>query len=141
LIIGSYFGLLQFLLLLLHTQMTTGLVAVTLVGLTLGMQSFLDLILLLGTQRGSLLSPNPLQEYCVVVYIVAKIVWTRKQLLDLGMVLTSPVKVYYDNVSATYLTANPVHHDHSKYIAVDYHFVRERVAHDDLVVRHVPTML
>ena len=46
-----------------------------------------------------------------------------------------------DNISATYLTANPVHHERSKHIAVDYHFVREHVTHGDLVVRHVPARL
>ena len=39
------------------------------------------------------------------------------------------------------LTANPVHHDHSKHIIVGYPFVRKRVAYGDLVVRHVHTQL
>ena len=44
-----------------------------------------------------------------------------------------------DNISATYLTANPSHRDCSKYIAVDYHFVRESVAVGDVVVQYVLT--
>ena len=40
-----------------------------------------------------------------------------------------------------YLNANLVHHDRSKHIAVDCHFVREHVAHGDLVVPDVPTKL
>ena len=43
-----------------------------------------------------------------------------------------------DNISATYLTANPSHHDHSNHIVVDYHFVHEQVADDDVVVHYVP---
>ena len=46
-----------------------------------------------------------------------------------------------ENVSATYLTINPVQHGRSKHINIDYHFVRERVAHGDLLVRYVPTQL
>lgn len=32
-------------------------------------------------------------------------------------------------------------HDRSKHITVDYHFVRERVSHGDLVIRYVPMKL
>jgi len=60
-------------------------------------------------------------------------------LADIGIMLSTPTHVMCDNISATYLTANPSHHDHSKHIAVDYHFVRERVAAGDVVVRYVPT--
>ena len=35
--------------------------------------------------------------------------------------------------------ANLIQHDRSKYIAIDYHFVCERVASGDLVVRYILT--
>lgn len=80
-------------------------------------------------------------EYRVVAYIVAETIWIQQLLGELGLVLKSTVKVLCDNVSATYHTVNPVLHDRSKHIAVDYHFVRERVSHGDLVVRYVSTKL
>jgi len=39
------------------------------------------------------------------------------------------------------MSTNPVQHDRSKHIVVDYHFVRERVADRDLVLRYIPTRL
>jgi len=42
--------------------------------------------------------------------------------------------ILFGCISAPYMFANPIHHDRSKHIAVDYHFVRERVAAGDLVV-------
>ena len=39
------------------------------------------------------------------------------------------------------MSANPVQHDRSKHIAVDYHFVRERVADGDLVILYIPTSI
>ena len=67
-------------------------------------------------------------EYHVIACAVAETVWIRKLLQDFGIILTSPVKIYCDNVSAMYFTANPVHHNRSKHIAIDYHFVHKQVA-------------
>ena len=75
----------------------------------------------------------------LVAYIVAETAWIRKLLAEIGIVLSACTRVMCDNISATYLNANPSHHHHSKHIAVDYHFVHERVAHGDVVVRYVPT--
>ncbi|WVZ96931.1 hypothetical protein U9M48_042510, partial [Paspalum notatum var. saurae] len=37
-------------------------------------------------------------------------------------------KLWVDSMGAKYLSSNPVFHDRTKHIEVDYHFVRERVA-------------
>ena len=70
-----------------------------------------------------------------------RLIWLCQLLADLGYFLRRPVTLYCDNVSTTYLTSNPVKHDRSKHIDVDYHFVREMVASGGLRVRHVPTHL
>jgi hypothetical protein len=44
-----------------------------------------------------------------------------------------------DNVSAVYMSSNPVQHQHTKHIEIDLHFVREKVAASDVHVLHVPT--
>ncbi|KAB2613507.1 hypothetical protein D8674_035823 [Pyrus ussuriensis x Pyrus communis] len=45
--------------------------------------------------------------------------------------------IYCDNILAIALSTNPVFHAKSKYIEIDYHFVRERVTRGDLHVHHV----
>jgi len=80
-------------------------------------------------------------EYRAVAYAVTETIWIRKFPADLVLRLSSPTKVYCDNVSASYMTINPVKHDRNKHIAVDYHFVRKRVAHGGLVVRYITTKL
>ena len=64
-----------------------------------------------------------------------------KLLYDLGIILPIPIRLYCDNISATYMSANPIHHDHNKHIPVDYHSVRERVAGADLIVCYIPPSL
>ncbi|XP_021837772.2 uncharacterized mitochondrial protein AtMg00810-like [Spinacia oleracea] len=80
-------------------------------------------------------------KYRVVAYTVQDTLWIRSLLAELRIVIRAPVKLFCDNVSASYLAVNPVQHDRSKHIKIDYHFVRERVAHGDLVVRYVPDEL
>ena len=80
-------------------------------------------------------------KYRAVAYIAQDAIWIRPILAELDVLIKQPVRLYCDNVSASYLTVNPVQHDRSKHISIDYHFVRERVAHRDLQVCYVPTQL
>jgi hypothetical protein len=49
--------------------------------------------------------------------------------------------VYCDNFSTVYLSTNPVQHQRTKHVEIDLHFIRERVAADDVRVLSVPTTL
>jgi hypothetical protein len=47
--------------------------------------------------------------------------------------------VYCDNVSAIYMSSNPVQHRRTKHIEIDIHFVREKVALGEVRVLHMPS--
>jgi hypothetical protein len=49
--------------------------------------------------------------------------------------------VYCDNVSAVYLSVNPVQHRRTKHIEIDIHFVRDMVQVGEVRVLHIPTNL
>jgi hypothetical protein len=53
---------------------------------------------------------------------------------ELGASLPRILILRCDNIGATYLTSNPLFHARSKHIAIDYHFVRDRVAAKQLEV-------
>jgi hypothetical protein len=78
-------------------------------------------------------------EYRGVANAVAECIWLRQLLGELHCAATSATLVYCDNISAVYLSANPVHHRRTKHVELDIHFVRERVALGDIRVLHVPT--
>jgi hypothetical protein len=79
-------------------------------------------------------------EYRAVANGVAEASWLRQLLLELHQPLRRSTLVYCDNVSAVYLSTNPVQHQRTKHVEIDLHFVRERVAVGDIRVLHVPTM-
>jgi hypothetical protein len=47
--------------------------------------------------------------------------------------------VYCDNISAVYMSGNPVQHRRTKHIEIDIHFIREKVALSQVRVLHMPT--
>ncbi|GKE43548.1 ribonuclease H-like domain-containing protein, partial [Tanacetum coccineum] len=66
-------------------------------------------------------------EYCSVANVVADTCWLRNLLRELHTPLSSATLVYYDNISAVYLSSNLVQHQHTKHIKVDIHFVQDLV--------------
>jgi hypothetical protein len=78
-------------------------------------------------------------EYRAVANAVAEVSWLRQLLGELSCPVAKATVVYCDNVSAVYLSANPVHHRRTKHIELDIHFVREQVALGHIRVLHVPT--
>nr|GEU40411.1 ribonuclease H-like domain-containing protein [Tanacetum cinerariifolium] len=66
-------------------------------------------------------------EYRGVANVVDETAWLRNLLLELHSLLSAATLVYCDNVSATYLSANPVQHQRTKHIEIDIHFVRDLV--------------
>ncbi|XP_025817673.1 uncharacterized protein LOC112894247 [Panicum hallii] len=78
-------------------------------------------------------------KYRGVANAVAKCTWLRQVLEELGFNQAKATVVFCDNVSACYLSTNPVHHRPMKQIELDVHFVREKVALGQCQVLHVPT--
>ncbi|GJV01464.1 ribonuclease H-like domain-containing protein [Tanacetum coccineum] len=76
-------------------------------------------------------------EHRGVANAVAETAWLRNLLLELHISLFTATLVYCDNVSAIYLTANPVQHQRTKHIEIDIHFVRDKVAKGQVRMLHV----
>ncbi|GJY02237.1 ribonuclease H-like domain-containing protein [Tanacetum coccineum] len=65
--------------------------------------------------------------------------WIRNLLRELHSPLLTATLVYCDNVSAVYMSANPVQHQRTKHIEIDIHFVRDMVKAGHVRVLHVPS--
>ncbi|GJW67558.1 ribonuclease H-like domain-containing protein [Tanacetum coccineum] len=82
---------------------------------------------------------NAEAEYRGVANVVAETCWLRNLLREFHTPLSSATLVYCDNVSAVYLSCNPVQHQRTKHIEIDIHFVRDLVAAGQVRVLHVPS--
>lgn len=78
-------------------------------------------------------------EYRAVANAAAECCWLRNLLHELHVVVDKATVIYCDNVSAVYLTENPIHHRRTKHVELDIHFVREKVALGQFKVLHIPT--
>ncbi|GJV62300.1 ribonuclease H-like domain-containing protein [Tanacetum coccineum] len=78
-------------------------------------------------------------EYRGVANVVAETAWIRNLLCELHTPLFTTTLVYCDNVSAVYMSANPVQHQRTKHIEIDIHFIREFVASGQVHVLYVPS--
>lgn len=75
-------------------------------------------------------------EYRSAANTAAEDNWICSLLLLHIKVSQSPV-IYCDNAGATQLFSNPVFHSRMKYVAIDFHFIREHVQTSDFCVAHV----
>ncbi|GKD31687.1 ribonuclease H-like domain-containing protein [Tanacetum coccineum] len=78
-------------------------------------------------------------EHRGVANAVAETCWLRNLLRELHTPLSTATIVYCHNVSAVYLSSNPVEHQHTKHIKIDIHFVRDLVTTGHIRVFHVPS--
>lgn len=77
-------------------------------------------------------------EYKAVVNAVAETTWLRQLLCELRCPLSRGTLIYCDNVSAVYMSYNPVQHQRTKHIEIDLHFVHDQVALGLIRVLHIP---
>lgn len=75
-----------------------------------------------------------------MAHSVEELTWLCSFLLDLGIPLVSVLIIWCGNVSAIALAFNPVFHSRTKYIEIDYHFIRKKVLSKQVNVRFISSM-
>jgi histone deacetylase 1/2 len=78
-------------------------------------------------------------EYKALANGIAEVIWLQYLLTDLQVPSISAPTIWCDNLSGTYLSANPIFHARTKHVEVDYHFVRDRVAKKEIQIHFIPS--
>lgn len=70
---------------------------------------------------------------------ICEIVWIHQLLKEIGYALALPTKLWCDNEATLHIASNPVFHERTKHIEIDYHFVRDNIEDGFIAIGHVPT--
>ncbi|CAH1451689.1 unnamed protein product [Lactuca virosa] len=76
-------------------------------------------------------------EFRVVSSPTTEVQWLASLISELGFKSNTTPTIYCDNLDATSYSANPIFHSRMKHLALDFHFVRERVQQGTLRVIHI----
>ena len=77
-------------------------------------------------------------KYRAIAHTTCELTWLRTILQEFGILLQGLTPLYYDNQAAIHITSNPVFHERTKHIEVDFHFIRSKVESKDIVTLFVP---
>ena len=75
-------------------------------------------------------------EYRALSSVSSEVIWLRRLLLHFEITIPSAM-LFCDSKPAIDLASNPAHHERSKHIDIDYHFIRELVQSNTLKFVHV----
>ena len=80
-------------------------------------------------------------EYVVCSSTIQEAVWLRRFLHHLEIVKTTSelMMIYCDSMVALASAKDPKYHGKTKHIQIRYHFVRDMITQNEVVMRHIPT--
>lgn len=94
------------------------------------------------TKKQSIVSRSSVKvEYQSMTVATCELLWLRALFKDLTIIYHLPMTVFYDNQVAIHIAANPIFHERTKYIEVDYHFIRDHLVAKDISTANVSTTL
>ena len=78
-------------------------------------------------------------EYVALSSAAQEVIWLHRLINGIGLNVATPTTIYEDNQGAIDISKNPRHHNRTKHIDIAHHFVRERVAANEVQVHYCPT--
>ncbi|RVW23954.1 Retrovirus-related Pol polyprotein from transposon TNT 1-94 [Vitis vinifera] len=66
-------------------------------------------------------------------------IWLNRLLEELRVPLKHPMVLYCDNQAAISIVKNPVHHDRTKHVEINRHFIKEKIEEGVFKVSYTPT--
>ena len=75
-------------------------------------------------------------KYMAAKEAVKEAIWLRRFLGELGQKQVGPTVIFEDNKGCIDLSKNPVHHNQTKHIDIQYHFVRKKVKSEEVLLKY-----
>ena len=77
-------------------------------------------------------------EYTTASATGCEMIWMREFLDEIGYDISSPSPLFIDSNSALQVAKNPEHQSTMKHVVRNFHWIREKVANKEIIVKHVP---
>lgn len=90
-------------------------------------------------KQGTVSKSSAEAEYRAMASVAAEVTWVVRLLNELGVSNLLPVELHCDNQSALHIAKNPVFHERTKHIELDFHFTRDKVLEGLLQLTYLPT--
>lgn len=78
-------------------------------------------------------------EYRAVRKVVGELVWLERLLTKLHLPCNLFISIFCDSQAVVHITRNPVFHERTKDIEVDYRFIRGKLQEGLIMLHHIPT--
>ena len=79
-------------------------------------------------------------EFRAMASGLCELMWLKLLLAELRLCDNTPLQLYCDNQATINLINNPIHHDRTKHVGIDRHFIREKLDEGTLQVGFVKTV-
>lgn len=80
---------------------------------------------------------NAKVEFRSLAQGICKLLWIKIILLDLGIKIVDQIKLYCDNKYAISIAHNLVHHDQTKLVKIDQHFIKEKIKNGEICIPYI----
>lgn len=67
--------------------------------------------------------------------------WLSRFLKELKIPVDRPLKMFCNNQAVISIAKNPVHHDRTKHVQIDCHFIKEKMEEGIIMLLYTPTGL
>ena len=78
-------------------------------------------------------------EFRAMALRICEGIWLERLMRELGILTSEPMKVFCDNQSAINIAKNPVHHNRTKHVEIDRHFIKEKIENGTVSLLYTPT--
>lgn len=72
-------------------------------------------------------------------YSICEIMWIHQLLKEVGRMRSTPATLWCNNQASLHIALNPIFHEQTKHIEIDYHFVRKKIQQGLISTGYVKT--
>ena len=78
-------------------------------------------------------------EFRTMCHGICEGIWLKRILKELGITINNPIILPCDNKTAIDIAKNPIHHNKTKHVEIDRHFIKEKIEEGVIKLTYVPT--